>query len=118
MPAEDGSQYILAKLFKPIEGPEGEITHVIVGGRIVGRPLTAGIGGTPTNIAYVKDKSLLDDERLDFKKVEFAAIGFGSCIPAAVVRSTFSRSKKYYIWKLLFTIVILIVAIFALIIFR
>jgi len=97
--SDDGSQYILTELLTPIEGPKGEVTHLVVGGRWVGAPLTGGVGGTPANVAYVSDQSLLSDKKIDFSKAEFSAIALASCIPNLAPTSQPVLRKWWQFWK-------------------
>lgn len=51
------------------------VSHIIIAARWVGGVISATMSNTPVNIAYVIDESVLTDDRLDFQKCYYAAIG-------------------------------------------
>ena len=58
-----------------VDGAEREVTHLVVSTRWVGGQFVTGARDLPISIAYVKDLSVLEDERLEFSKCAFVAIG-------------------------------------------
>ena len=97
--SDDGSQYILTELITSIEGPNVIITHLVVGARMIGMPLTGGVGGTPANVAYVSDQTLLTDKKIDFSKAEYVAIALASCIPKPPSTPQLVPKKRWQFWK-------------------
>jgi hypothetical protein len=77
LPGPDRPDYFLAALDTPFTWKKEKkiISHVIIAARWVGGALSATMSNTPVNIAYVIDDSVLSDERLDFRKCYYAAIG-------------------------------------------
>lgn len=84
MAGRDRPDYWLARLDKPLQWaqPEqdSEITHIILAARAVGDSISAGMRNTGVGIAYVMDMTLLQDERLDFAKCSYVAIGFADAV--------------------------------------
>jgi hypothetical protein len=82
IPGDDRPDYWIAKVQKPIswlkDNIPHEITHLIIAARWVGTAIAPGAENLPVGIGYVTDLSLLDDERLDFKKCEYTAIGLST----------------------------------------
>jgi hypothetical protein len=77
IPGSDRPDYYLAELDSPFiwKAKNQNITHIIITARWVGGTISAGMRSTPVNIAYVTDSSQLSEEKLDFKKCYYAAIG-------------------------------------------
>lgn len=55
--------------------PMVRVHALLVCARFVGQQLHPGMSDLPVNVAYVIDNSLARDERVDFAKIEFAAVG-------------------------------------------
>jgi hypothetical protein len=85
---EDGSEYYLAALKEPLESKGRKITHITIGARLLGQHVGPKMENLPVNIAYVVDKSLLDQETMDFTKAEFVAVGFATDTSIGPVRSS------------------------------
>jgi len=77
LPGPDRADYFLAVLDTPFSWKKEKkiISHIIICARWVGGVLSATMSSTPVNIAFVTDESVLTDERLDFLKCYYAAIG-------------------------------------------
>ena len=79
IPGSDRPDYWIGKSQKPIkwivDNIEKEITHVVLAARWEGTTIDYGAEHLPVNIAYVTDQTLLDDQKLDFEKTEYVAIG-------------------------------------------
>jgi len=79
IPGPDRPDYHLAQLDSPLkwkkEGEEVPVSHIVLAARWVGGVLTESMRYTPVNIAYVTDLSVLKDERLDFAKCHYCAVG-------------------------------------------
>jgi hypothetical protein len=77
IPGPDRPDYFLAALDAPFRWQKGNklISHIVICARWVGGVLSSTMSRTPVNIAYVTDESVLIDERLDFQKCYYAAIG-------------------------------------------
>ena len=82
IPGDDRPDYWLGTLARPIRwvvnDQTQEVTHVVVGARLEGRMIAAGLQGLPINIAYVTDQSVLDDAHLDFLKSAYKPVGTAS----------------------------------------
>ncbi len=63
------------------DGPFLWVYAIVVCARLVGTRFHARMRSMPINIAFVIDNTLGNDERLDFGKVEFAAVGFADAVP-------------------------------------
>ncbi|WP_264068048.1 SseB family protein [Mycolicibacterium komossense] len=103
MPGPDRDDYLVARLERPIkyhypdafdtaraqhdflatdeDGPFVWIYVIVACARLVGTRFHAQMRSLPINIAFVIDNTLGNDERLDFAKVEFAAVGFADAVP-------------------------------------
>ncbi|MGE6353116.1 hypothetical protein ACQKCJ_04480 [Flavobacterium sp. NPDC079362] len=85
--AADGSEYYLVKLDKTLDykerdkKPQLKTDYLIVGGRFKEQPLQKGANKTVVNIAIVKDETLINEPKLDFKKAIFAGMGEATEIP-------------------------------------
>jgi hypothetical protein len=77
LPGPDRSDYFLAALDAPFTWKKEKkvISHLVLCARWVGGVLSPSMSHTPVNIAYVTDESALSDEKLDFRKCYYAAIG-------------------------------------------
>jgi len=76
----DRPDYWLGELAQPIRWvseSEGyfEISHVVLAARWQGTRIGRGARSLPVGIAYVTDPSLLTDDRLEFGKCRYVAIG-------------------------------------------
>jgi len=82
IPGDDRPDYWLGEARRPIrsvkDGAERSITHLILAARCEGAVIRPGVQQLPIGIAFVTDASLLEDERLDFAKCDYVAIGFSS----------------------------------------
>ena len=80
IPGDDRPDYWLGELKTPVrwidQNHEKQITHVILAARWEGTRIEPNVKDLPVGIAYVTDMSLLNDQRLDFKKCVYVAIGF------------------------------------------
>ncbi len=80
MPGDDRPDYWLGEVKVPIkwihENHEKEITHLILAARWEGTRIEPNVRDLPVGIAYVTDQTILDDDKLDFKKCSYVAIGF------------------------------------------
>lgn len=74
LPGSDRADYWLAKTEKHIAFNEITVDYLIVSPRFVGVTIKPGIGEVVLGVAYVTDKSLINDTNLDFKKCEYVAI--------------------------------------------
>ncbi len=78
----DGSEYWIAELNAPISvvnrASRKEITHLIIGARLMGESIKPNMKNMGVNIAYVLDQGMLNDSIIDFDKGEYVAIGFAS----------------------------------------
>lgn len=89
LPGDDRPDYWLGEVKTPIkwlhENHEKKITHLILAARWEGTRIEPHVKNLPVGIAYVVDQSLLDDERLNFRKCVYVAIGIahenGSGVP-------------------------------------
>lgn len=83
----DRPDYWLAKPRKPLRwlqnGSESQVTHLVLAARWVGGEIKVGVVDAPINIAYVVDATLLQDQRLDFGKCAYVAIGTADVVAAA-----------------------------------
>lgn len=85
--AQDGSEYYLLKLDKTLnykergKTPNLKTDYLIVGGRFQEQPLQKGANKTVVNVAIVKDETLINEPKLDFKKAIFAGMGEATEIP-------------------------------------
>jgi len=79
IPGSDRPDYWLGRLLHPVEwyvgGEEREVTHLVVSTRLMGGRFVHGARDLPISIAYVKDLSVLGDDRLEFSKCMFVALG-------------------------------------------
>lgn len=79
IPGPNRPDYWLGALARPLRwirrNHEVEVHHVVLAARWVGTQIQPGAQHLPVGIAYVTDSSLLNDERLDFAKTEYVAIG-------------------------------------------
>lgn len=79
MPGDDRPDYWLGEVETPIkwihDNFEIEITHLILAARWEGTRIEPNVKDLPVGIAFVTDQSLLNDEKLDFKKCSYVAIG-------------------------------------------
>ncbi len=79
LPGSDRPDYWLGHLLHPLEwyvdGVEREVTHLVLSTRWVGGQFVTGARHLPIGIAYVKDRSVLEDARLEFSKCAYVAIG-------------------------------------------
>lgn len=79
IPGSDRPDYWLGRLLHPVEwyvgGEEREVTHLVVSTRLMGGRFVPGARDLPISIAYVKDLSVLGDDRLEFSKCMFVALG-------------------------------------------
>lgn len=71
---EDGSEYYLAELFKPITSNGKSIQYLVVGARFEGAAIGPNMSSLPVNASYVTDNSLLNQRYMDFDKGEFIGI--------------------------------------------
>lgn len=83
VPGTDRPDYWLAMLEKPLEweqspGVRQEVTHLIVCSRYQGTTISESMTDLVIGIAYVTDESLLEDEKLDFAKCRYVAIGLAN----------------------------------------
>jgi len=82
IPGPDRPDYWLGKVEKPIRWIDNNIkkniTHVIVAARWAGTQIDSNFKNLPVGIAYVTDSSLLEDQKLDFNKSKYIAIGMSS----------------------------------------
>ena len=77
LPGSDRPDYFLAVLDTPFTWKKEKklISHIVICARWDGGVLSAKMSHTAVNIAYVTDKSVLSDPKLDFTKCYFVAIG-------------------------------------------
>ena len=79
IPGPDRPDYWIAALTKPfsvvLDNHEKHITHLVITARWVGTSIRSGIQHTPVGIAYVTDQAVLTDQRLEFSKCKYVAIG-------------------------------------------
>ena len=79
MPDDDRPDYWLGEVEAPIkwfhENHEQKITHLILAARWEGTSIEPHAKDLLVGIAYVVDQSLLEDDRLNFRKCEYVAIG-------------------------------------------
>lgn len=82
MPGPDRPDYWLGKTEIPIRwldnNIEKHISHVIVSARWAGTQIDSNFKNLPIGIAYVTDVSLLEDEKVNFNKIKYIAIGMSS----------------------------------------
>jgi len=82
LPGDDRPDYWLARSERAInwikDNARHSITHLVLAARWQGTQIHPGVEQLLVGIAYVTDRSLLDDERLDFKKCAYVAIGIAS----------------------------------------
>ena len=82
LPGDDRPDYWVAHSERPIkwikDNAQRSINHLVLAARWQGTQIHPGVEQLPVGIAYVTDDSLLDDERLDFKKCAYVAIGISS----------------------------------------
>ena len=82
IPGDDRPDYWLGAVQRPIryikDNFELSITHLILAARWVGTQIAPGVQHLPVGIAFVTDATLLEDERLDFQKCDYVAIGMSS----------------------------------------
>ncbi|MEO5743442.1 MAG: hypothetical protein ABIQ53_02475 [Terracoccus sp.] len=58
--------------------PMVRVHALLLCARFVGQQLHPGMSDLPVNLAYVIDNSLARDDKVDFAKIEYAAVGFVS----------------------------------------
>lgn len=79
IPGDDRPDYWIAKLDRPLrwlqQDQEVEVTHLVLAARWVGTRIAPGAQHLPVGIAFVTDSTILSDERLDFAKSAYVAIG-------------------------------------------
>ena len=79
LPGPDRSDYWLGVLDRPLRwidgGEERSVTHLLVAARWAGTRIEPLVRNLPVNIAYVTDMTQLDDDRVDFQKSRYVAIG-------------------------------------------
>jgi len=82
LPGDDRPDYWLGAARTPIrwihESLERQITHLVLAARWEGTRIEPGANDLPVGIAFVTDQSLLDDQRLDFSKCAYVAIGLST----------------------------------------
>ena len=82
LPGDDRPDYWLGELRNSISwidnNIERTITHIIVAARWEGTQIEPKAENLPVGIAYVIDQSLLNDQKLDFEKCRYVAIGLSS----------------------------------------
>ena len=75
----DRPDYWLAELAKSLRWSHGSkdhvITHLVLASRYVGQTISPNFGKLVIGISFVTDQSVLDDEKLDFDKCFYSAIG-------------------------------------------
>jgi hypothetical protein len=98
IPGRDRPDYFLAKLDRPLrwkrEGDDRLVTHIILAARWAGGVLTPTMRHMPVGIAYVVDRSLLSDAKLDFEKSQYIAIGVADGEPASLLQRLFSWFRR------------------------
>jgi hypothetical protein len=97
-----GTGFWVAALPKPVgwlyNGTEISVRHLILSARYMGTRIDRGIRDITVDIAYVVDKSLLADAKLDFEKYKIVAIGEASDITGAATREKEERPEKPW-WR-------------------
>jgi hypothetical protein len=87
LPGKDRPDYWLAQLRVPItwvvDNRRRLVTHLVLAARWQNTRIEPGIAGLPVAIAYVTDRSLLSDRRLDFGKAVYVAIGLAHDLSVA-----------------------------------
>ena|ERR1700730_1958608 len=82
LPGDDRPDYWLAKTQRPIkwikDSVERHITHLVLAASWNGTKIQSGVEHLPVGIAYVTNRSLLDDIHLDFAKCAYVAVGVAS----------------------------------------
>jgi hypothetical protein len=103
IPGDDRPDYWLGAVQRPIrymkDNRELSITHLILAARWVGTQIAPGVRNLPVGIAFVTDATLVEDERLDFQKCDYVAIGIssetsagrGSRPPRSILAGTIGR---------------------------
>ena len=78
LPGPDRPDYWLGSLATPLlwkhDGSNHQITHVVLAARWVGTQIGRE-QQLPVGIAYVTDRTILEDARVDFRKCSYVAIG-------------------------------------------
>jgi hypothetical protein len=79
LPGDDRPDYWLARSERPInwmkDNFQRTIDHLVLAAHWQATGIHAGAEHLPVAIAYVTDETLLEDERLDFEKCTYIAIG-------------------------------------------
>ena len=81
----DRPDYWLAELLSPLSwmdaGTLRSISHLALCARFIGQTITVGLNDLVVGIAYIIDPTVLTDERLDFSKCRYVAIGIADAAP-------------------------------------
>ena len=79
IPGDDRPDYWIAKCEMPIrwihDNFEKQVNYVVVAARWEGTRIESNAENLPIGISYVIDESVLNDEKLKFKKCIYVAIG-------------------------------------------
>jgi hypothetical protein len=82
IPGEDRPDYWIGAARTPIrwvvDSHSREVTHLVVAARWEGTAIGPGFRNLPIGVAYVTDPTLLEEDRLDFAKCRYVAIGIAS----------------------------------------
>jgi hypothetical protein len=85
VPGSDRPDYWLASLKLPLDWKDGEaqraIKHIVISARYSGQSIRVPFPREVTvGIAYIIDESVLYDDRLDFAKCRYVAIGTAEAV--------------------------------------
>ena len=82
IPGDDRPDYWIGRVKKPIEWIDDNIprrvTHLVLAARWEGTSIEPGEENLPIGIGYVTDASMLNDEKVDFDKMRYVAIGLAT----------------------------------------
>ncbi len=82
IPGDDRPDYWLGELEKPLywnnENKSTEITYLIIAARWVGTQLKPYVENIPVGIAYVTNNAQIQEEKVDFNKCSYVAIGIAT----------------------------------------